>query len=60
MALLLDETGRLHVEAELMVESPMDEELPQSSEVARVFWPLHDLNVIKLGGRASAITDVGQ
>ena len=52
MGLVRDETGRLHIETELMAESLMDKALLDSTETGRVFRPLPDLNVVKLGGQS--------
>ena len=51
MALVRDESGRLHIETSLMAESLMDKALLESTETESVFRPLPDLNVIKLGGQ---------
>jgi len=52
MGLKRDESGRLHIETPLMAESLMDRALLASTEAERVFRPLPDLNVIKLGGQS--------
>jgi len=52
MSLRRDESGRLHIETELMAESLMDKTLLRSTETETVFRPLPDLNVIKLGGQS--------
>jgi molybdenum storage protein len=52
MGLKRDESGRLHIETELMAESLMDKTLLQSTETERVFRALPNLNVIKLGGQS--------
>ncbi len=52
MSLRRDESGRLHIETELMAESLMDKTLLHSTETETVFRPLPDLNVIKLGGQS--------
>jgi len=52
MGLKRDETGRLHIETPLMAESLMDKTLLESTEIERVFRPLPELNVIKLGGQS--------
>ncbi len=52
MGLKKDESGRLHIETALMAESLMDRRLLESTEVERVFRPLPQLNVIKLGGQS--------
>ena len=52
MGLVRDETGRLHIETELMAESLMDKRLLDSTETGRVFRPLPELNVVKLGGQS--------
>jgi molybdenum storage protein len=52
MSLKRDESGRLHIETPLMAESLMDRALLRETETGRVFRPLPDLNVIKLGGQS--------
>jgi molybdenum storage protein len=52
MSLHRDESGRLHIETELMAESLMDKDLLESTELESVFRPLPYLNVIKLGGQS--------
>jgi len=52
MGLKRDTTGRLHIETPLMAESLMDKKLLESTEVDKVFRPLPELNVIKLGGQS--------
>ncbi len=52
MGLVRDETGRLHIETGLMAESLMDKALLEATETRRVFRPLPDLNVVKLGGQS--------
>jgi molybdenum storage protein len=52
MSLRKDETGRLHIGSPLMAESLMDKGLLENTEVAEVFRPIPDLNVIKLGGQS--------
>jgi molybdenum storage protein len=52
MGLVRDETGRLHIETPLMAESLMDKALLASTETGKVFRPLPNLNVIKLGGQS--------
>jgi molybdenum storage protein len=52
MSLKRDESGRLHIETPLMAESLMDKNLLESTEGGRVFRPLPELNVIKLGGQS--------
>ena len=52
MSLKRDESGRLHIDTPLMAESLMDKGLLDGTEVERVFRPLPDLNVIKLGGQS--------
>jgi molybdenum storage protein len=52
MGLKQDATGRLHIDSQLMAESLMDKALLASTETERVFRPLPDLNVIKLGGQS--------
>jgi len=52
MGLVRDETGRLHIETELMAESLMDKALLDNTETGAVFRALPDLNVIKLGGQS--------
>jgi len=52
MGLKQDATGRLHIDSPLMAESLMDKALLASTETERVFRPLPNLNVIKLGGQS--------
>jgi len=52
VSLKRDETGRLHIETELMAESLMDKALLERTETESVFRPLPDLSVIKLGGQS--------
>jgi molybdenum storage protein len=52
MSLVRDETGRLHIETQLMAESLMDKALLEGTDLQRVFRPLPDLNVVKLGGQS--------
>jgi molybdenum storage protein len=52
MGLVRDKSGRLHLQTPLMAESLMDKALLDSTETDRVFRPLPDLNVIKLGGQS--------
>ena len=52
MSLKRDESGRLHIDTPLMAESLMDKALLRETETGRVFRPLPDLNVIKLGGQS--------
>jgi len=52
MDLLRDETGRLHIQTELMAESLMDKSLLDGTETETVFRALPNLNVIKLGGQS--------
>jgi molybdenum storage protein len=52
MSLVRDETGRLHIQTQLMAESLMDKALLEGTDVQRVFRPLPDLNVVKLGGQS--------
>jgi molybdenum storage protein len=52
MGLKYDETGRLHIETQLMAESLMDKTLLAGTDTKQVFRALPDLNVIKLGGQS--------
>jgi molybdenum storage protein len=52
MALKRDASGRLHIETPLMAESLMDKTLLDGTETERVFRPLPELNVVKLGGQS--------
>jgi molybdenum storage protein len=52
MGLKQDASGRLHIDSPLMAESLMDKALLASTDTERVFRPLPDLNVIKLGGQS--------
>ena len=47
-----DKTGRLHIQTELMAESLMDKSLLEGTEIEKIFRPLPELNVIKLGGQS--------
>ena len=52
MGLKRDETGRLNIDSPLMAESLMDKALLKGTDTDRIFRPLPDLNVIKLGGQS--------
>lgn len=52
MALIKDESGRLHIETPLMAESLMDKTLLESTEADTVFRPMPSLNIVKLGGQS--------
>jgi molybdenum storage protein len=52
MSLKRDESGRLHIESELMAESLMDRSLLAQTDSGQIFRPLPGLNVIKLGGQS--------
>ena len=52
MGLKRDQSGRLHIETELMAESLMDKDLLASTEIDQVFRPLPQLKVIKFGGQS--------
>jgi molybdenum storage protein len=52
MSLRRDESGRLHIETQLMAESLMDKALLARTETQQVFRPLPELNVVKLGGQS--------
>jgi len=52
MALIRDNSGRLHIDTPLMAESLMDKDLLRRTETEQVFRPLPELNVIKLGGQS--------
>ena len=52
MTLKKDESGRLHIESSLTAESLMDKELLARTEIDKVFRPMPELNVIKLGGQS--------
>lgn len=52
MTLTRDETGRLHIDTELMGESLMDKTLLDSTDTDAVFRALPNLNVVKLGGQS--------
>jgi molybdenum storage protein len=52
MGLVREKSGRLHIETPLMAESLMDKALLEGTEAERVFRPLPDLNVVKLGGQS--------
>ncbi|MFO7623077.1 MAG: hypothetical protein R6V73_01905 [Anaerolineales bacterium] len=52
MGLRRDESGRLHIQSQLAAESLMDKDLLARTETEKVFRPMPDLNVIKLGGQS--------
>ncbi|MFN2198643.1 MAG: uridine kinase [Anaerolineales bacterium] len=52
MSLKRDESGRLHIESELMAESLMDKDLLAQTDTGQIFRPLPELMVIKLGGQS--------
>jgi len=52
MGLVKDKSGRLHIETQLMAESLMDKALLEKTETDKIFRPLPELNVIKLGGQS--------
>lgn len=52
MGLVKDKSGRLHIETPLMAESLMDKALLERTETDKIFRPLPELNVIKLGGQS--------
>ncbi len=52
MGLKRDSSGRLHIDLPLMAELLMDKALLEGTETARVFRPMPQLNVIKLGGQS--------
>ncbi len=52
MALIRDDSGRLHIDTPLMAESLMDKKLLANTQSEHIFRPLPDLNVIKLGGQS--------
>jgi molybdenum storage protein len=52
MGLRRDESGRLHIETQLMAESLMDRTLQEQTETEHVFRAMPDLNVVKLGGQS--------
>jgi molybdenum storage protein len=52
MSLKRDESGRLHIETQLMAESLMDKTLLESTETDAVFRALPELEVVKLGGQS--------
>ena len=52
MSLVRDESGRLHIETNLMAESLMDKRLLEGTETDRIFRPMPDLLVVKLGGQS--------
>ena len=52
MGLKHDKSGRLHIETELMAESLMDKDLLRRTENDKLFRPIRQLKVIKLGGQS--------
>jgi len=54
MALVRDESGRLHIESPLMGESLMRKDLLKNTDLPedQVYRPLPDLNVVKIGGQS--------
>lgn len=52
MALQRDESGRLHIESNLMGESLMDKSLLAQTDTGPVFKPMPDLTVVKVGGQS--------
>jgi molybdenum storage protein len=54
MALKRDESGRLHVESQLMGESLMRKGLLSDTDLGpeQIYRPLPDLNVVKIGGQS--------
>lgn len=52
MALRRDESGRLHIESNLMGESLMDKSLLAQTDTGPVFKLMPDLTVVKVGGQS--------
>jgi molybdenum storage protein len=52
MALYKDESGRLHIQSQLMAESLMDKGLLAQTDRGSIFRPMAGLNVVKLGGQS--------
>jgi molybdenum storage protein len=52
MALVRDETGRLHIESRLMGESLMDKSLLSSTDAGAIYRLMPDLVVVKIGGQS--------
>ncbi len=52
MGLVHDKSGRLHIDTPLMAESLMDKGLMERTDTEKVFRPLPDINVVKLGGQS--------
>ena len=52
MALVRDETGRLHIESRLMGESLMDKSLLSSTDAGAIYRLMPELVVVKIGGQS--------
>lgn len=52
MALVRDETGRLHIESRLMGESLMDKSLLSSTDAGAIYRLMPELIVVKIGGQS--------
>lgn len=52
MALVRDETGRLHIESRLMGESLMDKSLLSSTDTGAIYRLMPELIVVKIGGQS--------
>lgn len=52
MTLQYDETGRLHIESNLMGESLMDKSLLTQTDTTPIYRPMPDLIVVKIGGQS--------
>ena len=52
MTLQYDESGRLHLESNLMGESLMDKSLLARTDTGPIYKPMPDLTVVKIGGQS--------
>ena len=52
MTLQRDDSGRLHIESNLMGESLMDKSLLARTDTGPIYKPMPDLIVVKIGGQS--------
>ena len=52
MSLQRDDSGRLHIESNLMGESLMDKDLLARTDTGPIYKPMPDLTVVKVGGQS--------
>jgi molybdenum storage protein len=52
MTLKRDDSGRLHIESNLMGESLMDKDLLAQTDAGPIYKPMPDLTVVKVGGQS--------